>query len=206
MRLTARSIASTALSATLLVGIAGPAAVAADSPRERTHAASRAPVPGADAALAQTKALAGLGAVLTPVTDLLNQALQNGQLTPEQAKKLADAVKVAIAQITAAAPAAPAPAKQGDDGKAAKAKDLHGDALAALQKAVDTLLAAVTSGDVGQVLPAVTAVVTGLVNLLAATLLGGGLPAANLPGLPALPSLPAATPSLPVTTPSLPVS
>ncbi|MFJ8791364.1 hypothetical protein [Streptomyces sp. NPDC102462] len=125
---------------TLLVGIAGPAAVAADSSRERTHAASRAPVPGADTVLAQTKAPAGLGAVLTPVTDLLNQALKNGQLTPEQAQTLADAVKAAIAQITAAAPAAPgtpSSAQQGGEGRAADAKDVQGDALAALQKAVD---------------------------------------------------------------------
>lgn len=42
----------------------------------------------------------------------------------------------------------------------------------------------------GQVVPAVTGVLTALVNFLAATLLGSGLPAANLPGLPTLPTLP----------------
>ncbi|MFB7495143.1 hypothetical protein ACFC09_10620 [Streptomyces sp. NPDC056161] len=221
MRLPARRIASTALCATLLAGITGPAAVAADSSRERTHAASRAPVPGADTVLAQTKSLANLGAVLTPATDLLNQALQNGQLTPDQAQKLVDAVKAAIAQVSAAAPAAPSlpvspsltkhgaageEGAAGEDGKAPKAKDLQGDALAALQKAVDALLAAVTSGDVSKVLPAAAAVVTGLVNFVAATVLGGGLPAPDLPGLPALPSLPVPAPSLPVPAPSLPVT
>ncbi|MCX5056964.1 MULTISPECIES: hypothetical protein [unclassified Streptomyces] len=123
-------------------------------------------------------------------------------------------MKNAIANITAAAPTTPAltpgavtepgapsgstvvspaapiklpsPAKQGDS-KTPAPKDLKADALAALQKAVDALLAAVTSGDVGQVVPAVTGVLTALVNFLAATLLGGGLPAANLPGLPTLP-------------------
>ncbi|MGW5636415.1 hypothetical protein [Streptomyces sp. NPDC003832] len=214
--LPARRIAVSALCATLLLGIAGPAATAADDPaRERTHAASAAPVPGADALLAQTEALGDLGGVLTPVTDLLNAALKadNGQLPAADAEKLGQAVKDAIAEATAAAPvAAPAlpatnlPAAKSDDSKARSAlpADVVADSLAGLQKAVDTLLAAVTSGDVAQVVPAATAVLTGLVNVVAATLLGGGLPAPSLPGLPALPSLPAAAPSLPVTTPSLP--
>jgi hypothetical protein len=81
------------------------------------------------------------------------------------------------------------------------AKDLKADALAALQKAVDALLAAITSGDVGQVVPALTGVVTGLVNFLAATLLGGGLSAPTLPGLPPLPSLPGLPVPLPVPLP-----
>ncbi|MFL4904218.1 hypothetical protein ACJ6WF_13790 [Streptomyces sp. MMS24-I2-30] len=142
--------------------------------------------------------------MLTPATDLLNQALQNGQLTPDQAKKLVDAVKAAIAQVSAAAGKEGKEGGAAEDGEALKAKDLRGDALAALQKAVDALLAAVTSGDVSKVLPAATAVVTGLVNFVAATVLGGGLPAPDLPGLPALPSLPVPAPSLPVTTPALP--
>ncbi|MEU2619703.1 hypothetical protein ABZ642_16495 [Streptomyces sp. NPDC007157] len=241
--LPARRLASTALCALLLAGITGPAAVAADSAHERTHAMSQAPVPGADALLAQVKSLGNLGAVLKPVTDLLNTVLaaDNGQLTPDQATQLGDAVKAAIAQVTAAAPApaptvpttpalpsapalpsvpalpsavpstpavpaafpVPAAAQAKGLGGAPAAKDLAGDALTALQTAVDNLLKAATSGDVSQVLPAATAVVTGLVNLLAAILLGGGLPAPNLPGLPSLPSLPAA-PSLPAS-PPLPV-
>ncbi|MDT9700203.1 hypothetical protein [Streptomyces sp. P17] len=233
--LPARRIASSALCATLLLGIAGPAAMAADdSARERTHAASSAPVPGADGLLEQTKALGDLGGVLTPVTDLLNAVLKadNGQLPAADAEKLGQAVKDAIAKVSAAAPAAPsanlpatstststststtpttpaaptAPAAptlpaapalpaltKSDDSKAPSAQlpaDLVADALAALQKAVNTLLTAITSGDVGQVVPAVTGALTGLVNALAATLLGGGLPAPNLAGLPALPSLP----------------
>ncbi|MGW7243578.1 hypothetical protein [Streptomyces sp. NPDC054804] len=241
--LPARRLASTAVCALLLAGITGPAAVAADSAHERTHARSQAPVPGADALLAQVKSLGNLGTVLKPVTDLLNTVLaaDNGQLTPDQATQLGDAVKAAIAQVTAAAPApaptvpatpalpsapalpsvpavpsaasavssapavpaafpVPAAAQAKGLGGAPAAKDLAGDALTALQTAVDNLLKAATSGDVSQVLPAATAVVTGLVNLLAAILLGSGLPAPNLPGLPSLP----AAPSLPVS-PPLPV-
>jgi len=213
--LSARRIASSALCAILMVGIAGPTAVAADSARERIHTESRAPVPGADALLAQVKSLGDLGSVLAPVTALLNAVLKadNGQLSADEAQKLVTAVKDAIAKITTPAttpgtvtkPGAssastviapttltklPSPAKQGDNSKTPAPKDLKADALAALQKALDTLLAAVTSGDVGQVVPAVTGLLTALVNFLAATLLGSGLPAANLPGLPTLPTLP----------------
>ncbi|CCK29969.1 putative secreted protein [Streptomyces davaonensis JCM 4913] len=250
--LPARRIAVSALSATLLLGIAGPAAVAADdSARERTHAASHAPVPGADALLAQVKSLGDVGGVLSPVAELLNAVLKadNGQLPAADAQKLGQAVKDAIAKATAAAPVAPpavavpgtstststaptTPATsatpalpatptlpttlptlptltKSDDSKAPSAElpaDLVADALAGLQKAVDALLTAVTSGNVAAVLPAATAVVTGLVNLVAATLLGGGLPAPSLAGLPALPSLPVATPQLPVGGGLLPAS
>ncbi|NEA61421.1 hypothetical protein G3I56_02165 [Streptomyces sp. SID12488] len=83
--------------------------------------------------------------------------------------------------------------------------DIKGDALAALQKSVDTLLTAVTSGDAANVVPAVTGVLTSLVGVVAATLLGGGLPAPDLAGLPPLPKLPVAVPPLPVPVPPLPL-
>ena len=261
--LSVRRIASSALCGALLLGLAGPAAVAAEtrSARESVRSASGAPVPGADGLLAQVQSLGDLGAVLTPVTDLLNAVLKadDGQLSTEEATRLGDAVKAAIDKVGAAAPAAPAVpavpeapavpsapavpavpavpatpalpqtptsslptgslsavpaapalpslAKSGDDSKAgASAKlpaDLVADALAGLRKAVDTLLAAATSGDVTQVVPAVTGVLTALVNVLAATLLSGKLPLPDLPGLPALPSAPS-LPTLP--TSSLPTS
>ncbi|MFE6483439.1 hypothetical protein ACFVGN_10965 [Streptomyces sp. NPDC057757] len=227
--LPARRIACSALCATLLLGIAAPAAMAADGDRARGHSSAvAAPVPGADALLAQVQSLADIGTVLTPVTDLLNAALKadNGQLSADEAAKHGQAVKEAIAKLAAAAPVAPpaavpavpaapalpavpaAPALPGlpslsrsgdsqDDkapgaagSRAVAPADLKGDALAALQKAVATLLAAVTSGDPAGVVPAATAVVTGLVNLVVAIVLGGGLPAPNLPGLPSLSSLP----------------
>lgn len=213
--LPARRIASTALCAALLVGLAGPAAVAADPARERAHAASRAPLPDADALLAQVKSLGDLGGVLTPVTDLLNAVLKadNGRLSAADAAALGTAVKDAIAEVTETAPVSPGTGTSASTAPTAPAPstlpatpavpatpatpattlpaftrkapaDVIGDALAALQKAIDELIKAVTSGDAAQVTPAVTNTVTSLVNFVAATLLGGKLPAPSLPGLP----------------------
>ncbi|MGW0417333.1 hypothetical protein [Streptomyces sp. NPDC003015] len=191
--LPARRIASTALCAALLVGTAGPAAVA-DPARERARTASGAPLPDADTLLAQVKSLGDLGGVLTPVTDLLNSVLKadNGQLSAAEANRLGTAVKDAIAKATTTAPAhpadtLPAPTRSGVNASVAPA-DVIGDALAALQKAIDELIKAVTSGDAAQVPPAVTGSVTSLVNTVAATLLGGKLPRPSLPGPPGLPA------------------
>ncbi|MFD8013783.1 hypothetical protein [Streptomyces sp. NPDC058955] len=79
--------------------------------------------------------------------------------------------------------------------------DLVDDALASVEKAVAGLLAAVTSGAAGGVVPQVTATLTSLVNLAVATVLGSGLPAPDLAGLPALPALPVEAPELPVDPP-----
>ncbi|ANP55155.1 hypothetical protein J2Z21_003350 [Streptomyces griseochromogenes] len=192
--LSVRRIASTALCAGLLAGVTGPAAVAADSGQERVQAASHAPVPGADALLKQVTSLGNLGTVLTPVTNLLNAVLKadNGQLPADQAAQLVQAAKDAIAKVSGAAPAT-AEATQ-TPGVKVRA-DLTSDALAALIKALDALLKAVTSGDASQVVPAVNGVLTGLVNYLAALLLSGGLPAPNLPGLPSLPLPPLPVPA-----------
>ncbi|WP_051926372.1 hypothetical protein [Streptomyces durhamensis] len=212
----ARRIACITLCAALLAGVTGPAAVAADSTRDRARAASHAPVPGADALLAQVTLLANLGIVLTPVTGLLTAVLKadNGQLPTDQATALVQAAKDAIAKVTPAAPATPTaapttPATPGPlsprtttDHRATTRADLAGDALANLTKALDALLKAITSGDATQVVPAVNGVLTGLVNYLAALLLSGGLPAPNLPGLPTLPSLP----GVPVPVPTVPAS
>ncbi|OSC70167.1 hypothetical protein B5181_10545 [Streptomyces sp. 4F] len=216
-----------------MIGLSGPAVMAADgdSVRERTHAASRAPLPDAEELQSQVGSLAGLGGVLTPVTDLLNAVLKadNGRLPAEEADELAAAVKEALAEADAAdadeaatapgtttpgtttpgtstpaqppvvtAPEAgnpvtlPAPvtAQSGDGAQAAT--DLTAAAHAALQVRIDALLKATTSGTAAQVSPAVENVVTGVVNVVAATLVGGGLPAADLAGLPALPSAPEA--------------
>jgi hypothetical protein len=208
--LPARRIASTALCAALLVGLAGPTAVADPAP-ERTQAASSAPLPDADALLAQVKSLGDLGGVLTPVADLLNTVLKadNGRLSAAEATELGTAVKDAIAKVTTTAPASPGtgtsastapttpvpstlpatsattlPALTRSGGTEAAPADVIGDALAALQKAIDELIKAVTSGDAAQVAPAVTDTVRSLVNTVAATLLGGKLPAPSLPNPP----------------------
>ncbi|WP_432156637.1 MULTISPECIES: hypothetical protein [unclassified Streptomyces] len=214
--------------------------------RERARAASRAPVPGADALSSRSRTLGDLGSVLTPVTELLDTVLKadNGQLTPEQATRLGDAVKTAVAGMAAApavtlpqtrtpalpqtpalpalpelpalpavpaVPPLPLPAvKSGQaddkaDARRAASADVQDDAIAAVQKAVGELLAAATSGDVGKVVPSATGVINSLVDLVAATLLGAGLPAADMTGLPELASLPADAASLPAAeTPSLP--
>ncbi|MFI6035330.1 hypothetical protein ACIBBD_14385 [Streptomyces sp. NPDC051315] len=104
-----RRTASTALCATLVLGIAAPTALAADGDAvgERTRAAPRAPVPGADALLTQLEGLGGLGAVLAPVADLLDTAVQadNGPLGADQAKQVGDAVAAAVAKIVCSASA-----------------------------------------------------------------------------------------------------
>ena len=88
-----RRIASTALCASLVLGLAAPAAMAADgaAARERAAAASDAPVPGVAALRAQVKGLADLSTVLTPVTEPLNTVLKadDGRLTPGQATRSA---------------------------------------------------------------------------------------------------------------------
>jgi len=99
-----------------------------------------------------------------------------------------------VTPTTPALPTAPAPAttlpaltRSGGATEAAPA-DVIGDALAALQKAIDELIKAVTSGDAAQVDTAVTNSLASLVNTVAATLLGGKLPAPSLPGPPSLPT------------------
>ncbi|MFE6816421.1 hypothetical protein [Streptomyces sp. NPDC057677] len=101
---------------------------------------------------------------------------------------------------------AAADAKAAWAGKTAAPADVVDDALATVEKAVAALLAAVTSGDAGGVVPQVTATLTSLVNLAVSTVLGSGLPAPDLAGLPALPALPVTTPELPVAPPELPAA
>ncbi|MDX3113751.1 hypothetical protein [Streptomyces scabiei] len=209
-----RRIASTALCASLVLGLAAPAALAADgaAARERVAAASDAPVPGVAALRAQGKGLADLSTVLTPVTETLNTVLKadDGRLTPGQATRLGDAVKTAVAKITAATPAAPAApavvppalAKGAADSGAKAAADPVSDALAAVQKALGDLLAAATSLDVGQVGSALTGLLDGLLDLLSSTL-NGLVSLPSLPTLPSLPSLPAEAAQAPAT-PALP--
>ncbi|MFB0617557.1 hypothetical protein [Streptomyces sp. AGS-58] len=115
--LPARRLASTVVCAAVLVGITGPA-VAADTARGHGgHAASRAPGPAADRErlLAQVRALGAAGSVLHPVVDLLNRSLAEGRLPADEARRLGEAAKKAIAKAaedhappTSASPAKPA--------------------------------------------------------------------------------------------------
>ncbi|MBQ1090746.1 hypothetical protein [Streptomyces sp. B93] len=171
-----RRLASTALFAALLLGVAGPSALAADGdPATREHgaAASRAPVPGADTLLGQSGNLADLGTVLTPATGLLTAVAKadDGQLTAEQATELGEAVKEAITGITGVgSPASSAtPSPQTLPAEAEPAADPRTDVLDALRLLLDDLLAVITSGDAAKVGPAAQSMVTGLADLLTVT-------------------------------------
>ncbi|WP_234342546.1 hypothetical protein [Streptomyces sp. NRRL B-3648] len=95
-----RRLASTALCASVLIGITGPAAVAADAAREHDRAASRAPVPATEKGklLGQVRALDAANPALDPVVDLLDQALEKGRLPADEARRLGEAAKQAVAE------------------------------------------------------------------------------------------------------------
>jgi hypothetical protein len=176
-----RRFASSALCATLVLGMAGPAAVAADRPARGRPQVAAAPVPETDALLARVRTLTDADGVVPPVTELLNAVLKadNGQLPKNEAARLGKAVKDAIAKAGAAAPTPTVSPGQGN-------------ALAALQKAVDRLIAAVTSGDSRRVLPAAAGVLASLVKVVVVGLVGNGVP--NLPPMPGLPPMPSLPP------------
>ncbi|WP_206325347.1 MULTISPECIES: hypothetical protein [unclassified Streptomyces] len=256
--LVTRPLTALAISAALTLGAAGPAFADEHRPSRAADRAAHAPLPDAAALLTRTKALADVGGVTTPVTELLTAALKadEGQLPAADAEALKAKIQAAVDQAKETAPAplpetpatpeppvtppvvdtpvappvveAPVapPAAEAPAGlpvkppvtlpvaagaKAAPAAqaapaDLVDDALGTVEKAVAGLVAAVTSGDAGGVVPQVTATLTSLVNLVVATVLGSGLPAPDLAGLPALPSLPVDPPvELPVDPPELPV-
>ncbi|GHJ94880.1 hypothetical protein SNE510_43990 [Streptomyces sp. NE5-10] len=269
--LASRRLTALAISAALTLGTAGPAVADELHPSSAADRAARAPLPDAAALLAQTEALADVGGVTTPVTELVTAALKadGGQVPAADAESLKGKIQAAVdrAKETAPAPVPETPALPEPPvtppaadtpvtppavdapvtppavdapvtppavdapvappavgtpaglpvkppvtlpvaagaaavkaGKAAPA-DLVDDALGTVEKAVAGLLAAVTSGDAAGVAPQVTATLTSLVNLAVATVLGSGLPAPDLAGLPALPALPVEPPALPVDPP-----
>lgn len=102
-------IATSALCATFLVGIACPAALAAEPVRDHSHAASPgARLPGPESRLEQLRKL-DEGAV-DPLLDLMNAArkAENGELTAAEARKVAAAAKQALAEMIAKVRQAPA--------------------------------------------------------------------------------------------------
>jgi hypothetical protein len=204
-----------------MIGVAGPAAMAADSAPERSHAAlPEARLPGSDARLAQAGKLNASGVELSPVTDLLHAVHEadNGQLPAAEARTLVDAAKAALAEAAAKAPATSAtPAVSIQAGGlpllaptrgAAKprvverrAADPTSDALEAVEKALDNLLHAVTSGEVSLVVDAIDGLVSEVENFVAALIesdLAATTPPSTSTSTPVL-SPPAVT--LPVITP-----
>ncbi|MFF9149926.1 hypothetical protein ACF1BN_34305 [Streptomyces sp. NPDC014861] len=100
------------------------------------------------------------------------------------------------------APPVALPVAAGAKAAQAAPADLVDDALASVEEAVAGLVAVITSGGAAGVVPQVTAALTSLVNLAVATVLGSGLPAPDLAGLPALPALPVEAPELPAVPPA----
>ncbi|MEU0117467.1 hypothetical protein ABZ137_28185 [Streptomyces bobili] len=209
-----RRIASTALCATFVLGIATPAALAVDgdATRDRTRAVPSAPLTGADTLLARARTLDRVQPLLTPVTDLLDTSLKpdGGRLDADRARRLGVAAEEALTEVTKAVAPTGTPPRAGT-GARARAADTADDVLAAVQKQVDALLAAATSGDLSQILPTATSLVTGLSDLVTSLVDGLSLPALEdllpeAPTLPTTPALPVETPALPDSTPELPVT
>jgi hypothetical protein len=214
--LSARRLASSALCAALLVGIAGPAATAAGPARERGHAAS----PGAPRA--QVRKLDAAGGGLTPVADLLNAALKadGGRLPAAEAKKLGDAAKRALADsakkaeksekakkakkaekseknkkvMTAKAPAAPVAPKAPRTASERRAADTTGDTLGAVQKDIDSLVEAIAAGDVDQVLAFVDDLLADVLDFVTDTLTDSALSEAAMSIDPASADISTVTP------------
>ncbi|MER6073197.1 hypothetical protein ABT187_31005 [Streptomyces sp. NPDC001817] len=159
-----RRIVSTALCAAVLAGVAGPAAFAADSAPEHTRTTVQAPVPGADKLLVNVSSLGHFGTVLEPVSTLLNTVLKadKGQLSADQANKLVQAAKEAVAKAAASAPTTGSAGSLGRTGSDESVKE----AQATLDKALDTLQKAATDGDGDQVTGAAHGVLSGLLGLL----------------------------------------
>ncbi|MGY3201773.1 hypothetical protein [Streptomyces sp. TE5632] len=145
--LPARRIAFGAMCAVLLVAITGPAALAADSARERGQVAP----PGAP--LVQVRNLDVSGGELAPVADLLTAVTRagDGRLPAAEARTLGEAAKEALKKAEArqqaarAVPFASAPAP-GVLLPTAET-DPMSDALDALWDAVDRLLDLLLPGD-----------------------------------------------------------
>ncbi|MFI2640222.1 hypothetical protein [Streptomyces sp. NPDC018610] len=194
-----RRIAAGALCAALLTGIAGSAAMAADPVRESGHATAPDARQRADALLTQAGKVRGTADVLAPVTDLLKALAKTdqGRLTATQARQAGQDAKRAVAEAvgrTTAAPAA-APARgAGTVVSGQRAADPVSDALAALDKAVDELVQAVTGG-LGDVRPLVTDLLTQVAGLVTGLLTEDGLSAPADASSTATPTDPASTPA-----------
>ncbi|MEB8342116.1 hypothetical protein [Streptomyces endophyticus] len=191
-------LASSALCGALALGAAGPAfSSVTDAPARSGSSESVAPLPGAEALAKQNTALAGAGAVVQPVTDLVAGVLKapDGKLPKDEATKHAADVKKALDGLAAGAKAATD--KAGAPGARAQAPgpELVAKAAADLQTKVDALVKASAAGDAKATAAALQATLTGTVNVVVAIVLGGDLPAPDLKGLPKLPTLPGVDPA-----------
>lgn len=219
--LPARRIALGALCAALLAGLAGPAAMAADTAAEHDRAASSA------ALLAQVRTVDRVENGLAPVVDLLEAVLgtDDGRVSSAEVGKLGDAAKEALAKAADEDPVAttgttttettttePSPSQSvttTDDTQLTVSGDyLTSEELAALREALDSLLEllrpdtdATTDADGSTTRePTPGSELVARVHDLVDALLGTGPQASTLPA----PAAPAQTPLLPgVTFPAL---
>ncbi|WP_328906598.1 hypothetical protein OG230_28550 [Streptomyces sp. NBC_00234] len=201
-------LVSTAACCALTLGSAGAQAMAAaESPANSTGILAAEPtIPGAEQLGAQAGLLKDTSGVLAPVTELIDAVLKapDGKLPEAEATKLAAPVTDSLAPFkekaatTLPAPdvatpgVAPGPQAEPDPGAVLKA-----EAAADLQAKVDALVKAAASGKPAEVAAAVQATITGSLNVVVSVVLGGGLPAPDLAGLPALPKIPG-VPDVPV--------
>ncbi|WP_328638708.1 hypothetical protein [Streptomyces canus] len=209
--LSARCIASCALCAALLVAVAGPTAAASRGPVPVPHADALRPQVEALAELGGV--LTPVADLLNTVLKADNgqisaeQAAKLGDAVKDATAKIAEEASAAAVTppatgmtTTPSTPAGstttPTPSllltliQNGDDAGARSVKapaDLLDDAIDALEKAIDDLLTAVTSGEPTQVESTLPAVISGLVDAVAATMLDTELPAPDLAGLSSLP-------------------
>ncbi|WP_051877247.1 hypothetical protein [Streptomyces natalensis] len=193
-------LVSAAVCGALAWGAAGSALASIEhSPApSRGAAPHKAPLPNTGELKAQAKSLAEISGVLGPVTDLINDVLttaDNGKLPADRITEHSKAVRNAISAVRQAGPEAPsAPSiSQPDNGSrlvtGKSADDLRAAALTGLQTKTDALLKAIAADGPAAITSSVTQSVTALANVILSITLGG-LPAPDLPGLPAIPRLP----------------
>ncbi|MGW1598136.1 hypothetical protein [Streptomyces sp. NPDC002343] len=144
-----RRLASTVLCASVLVGITGPVALAADTAGEHGRTASRVSVPAAekDRLLTRARALGRTHPELGPVVELLSRSLEEGRLPAGEAGRLGEAAKEAIVRAAgttgAQSPAAPVTVRHASAG-APMARDVLDDTIGGLLTAIDELVKSIT--------------------------------------------------------------
>ncbi|WP_424212871.1 hypothetical protein ACN20G_12765 [Streptomyces sp. BI20] len=205
-----------------LTRLAAPAALGLTLLTAAPGVARPAEAPGLDAVTQQAGVLGALAGVTKPATELVALAAKapDGKIPEADANRLKGEVAAALdtlkSALPAGAPAAPVPAPELPAAPPVEAPvkppvglpvtraqaapaELIATAAANLKKSVDALAAPAGEAAPCTCSPKAAAagsaqrVVTDTVNLTAATVLGAGLPAPDLAGLPKLPALPVAT-------------
>jgi hypothetical protein len=163
-------LATTFAGAVALGGITAAGAFAADEPRPQ--AAQQAPLPQAQKLQQQARVLGDAGGVLTPVAELIEAVLNapEGRLSEEAADRHAKAVQEALAPLQ-------------NNAQRARAADVTAKAADRLEVQVDQLLHAAEAGHQKRIAKEAEATVQATVDLMAAIVVSGRLPAADVQGL-----------------------